>query len=82
MKRYKSIFRDQLFDGAVILVTGGGTGIGRTIAHELASLGAAVILAARRVDVLQKTRNEITQANPRAIVLYLLYNSLIFGHIG
>ncbi len=39
-----SIFRDGLFDGKVIVVSGGGTGIGRAIARELASLGATVVI--------------------------------------
>ena len=37
MTAYRSVFRSDSFQGAVVLVTGGGTGIGRTIAFELAS---------------------------------------------
>lgn len=57
---YASTFRPGLFDGQVALVTGGGTGIGRCIAHELASLGATVVIAARREDQLAATVKEIT----------------------
>lgn len=42
-----AVFRDHLFDGQVVLVTGGGTGIGYAIAQELVRLGATVVLAAR-----------------------------------
>jgi NAD(P)-dependent dehydrogenase (short-subunit alcohol dehydrogenase family) len=40
-----SIFRPELFDGQVFLITGGGTGIGRAIARELSSLGASVAIS-------------------------------------
>lgn len=50
---YHSIFRPDLFSGQTIIVSGGGTGIGRTTAHEVASLGAHVILAARKLERLE-----------------------------
>lgn len=64
--RYDSIFRPGLFAGQVALVTGGGTGIGRCIAHELASLGALVVLAGRRPEPLAATAAEIVAAGGRA----------------
>lgn len=65
---YNSIFRPDLFAGQTIIVTGGGTGIGRAVAHELASLGAHVALAARKLERLEVVRDEITAANGRASV--------------
>ena len=65
-KHFDSIFRPGLFDGQVILVTGGGTGIGRCIAHELASLGARVVIAGRREEPLARTLAEIEEAGGRA----------------
>jgi citronellol/citronellal dehydrogenase len=56
---YDSIFRPGLFDGQVVIVTGGGSGIGRCTAHELASLGATVALAGRDVAKLESVRAEI-----------------------
>eukprot|EP00527_Entomoneis_sp_CCMP2396_P002534 CAMPEP_0198137674 /NCGR_PEP_ID=MMETSP1443-20131203/1144_1 /TAXON_ID=186043 /ORGANISM="Entomoneis sp., Strain CCMP2396" /LENGTH=304 /DNA_ID=CAMNT_0043799183 /DNA_START=15 /DNA_END=929 /DNA_ORIENTATION=+ len=59
---YKSVFRPNLFQGRVALVTGGGTGIGRTIATELASLGCTVIIASRKAEICQEAAQEINAA--------------------
>ena len=56
---YQSIFRAGLFDGQTIIVTGGGSGIGRCTAHELASLGAHVALVGRTPDKLDAVKAEI-----------------------
>ena len=44
---YQSVFRPDLFKGQTIIVTGGGSGIGRCTAHELAALGANVAILGR-----------------------------------
>ncbi|MDB5856714.1 MAG: short chain dehydrogenase family protein, partial [Ramlibacter sp.] len=56
---YRSVFHADLFRGQVILVTGGGSGIGRCTAHELAALGAHVVLLGRKLDKLQHVASEI-----------------------
>ena len=66
---YASIYRPDLFTGQVALVTGGGTGIGRCIAHELAALGATVVLSGRRPEPLEATAAEIRDAGGRAEAL-------------
>ena len=58
---YQSVFKDQLFENKTIIVTGGGSGIGRCTAHELASLGAIVILIGRKVEKLEIVANEIKE---------------------
>ncbi len=63
---YRSIFRPGLLSGAVALVTGGGSGIGRCTAHELASLGAAVALVGRRAEKLESVKAEIAAAGGEA----------------
>jgi citronellol/citronellal dehydrogenase len=64
-----SIFRDGLFAGKVIVVSGGGTGIGRAIARELASLGATVVICSRSVEHLEPTRAEIEAAGGKVTAL-------------
>jgi citronellol/citronellal dehydrogenase len=56
---YRSIFRPDLFAGQTFLVTGGGSGIGRCTAHELASLGAHVVLIGRKLAKLEGVQAEI-----------------------
>jgi citronellol/citronellal dehydrogenase len=63
---YKTIFRSGLFAGQVIIVTGGGSGIGRCTAHELAALGAKIALVGRRIERLESVRAEIGQASGTA----------------
>ncbi|ABD71212.1 short-chain dehydrogenase/reductase SDR [Rhodoferax ferrireducens T118] len=58
---YQSVFAPGLFAGQVMLVTGGGSGIGRCVAHELAALGAHVVLIGRKADKLQSVVDEIYQ---------------------
>jgi citronellol/citronellal dehydrogenase len=58
---YRSEFRPGLFDGQRIWVTGGGSGIGRCVAHELASLGARVLISGRTVDKLERVTAEIVE---------------------
>lgn len=48
-----SVFRTDLCEGRVALVTGGGTGIGREIARSLGAHGAKVCIASRRSEVLE-----------------------------
>ena len=49
------VFRDGLLDGQVAIVTGGGSGLERTTALELARLGASVVVCGRRSDPLHAT---------------------------
>lgn len=53
----------DVFDltGRTALITGGGTGLGRHFAQELAMAGARVVLCARRVDKIQATADEINE---------------------
>lgn len=58
---YNSIYRPDLFQGQSIIVTGGGSGIGRCIAHELAALGAHVAILGRKQEKLDSVAAEIEE---------------------
>ncbi len=58
---YRSVFRPGLFEGQTIVVTGGGSGIGRCTAHELAGLGATVVLLGRTREKLETVAAEVAE---------------------
>ncbi len=53
------VFAEDALAGQVALVTGGGTNLGKAAAAELARCGANVIIAGRRVEVLEAASEEI-----------------------
>ena len=63
---YQSVFRPKLFLDQTIVVTGGGSGIGRCTAHELASLGAKVLITGRKPEKLENVLAEITEDGGKA----------------
>jgi citronellol/citronellal dehydrogenase len=63
---YRSIYREGLLKDQVVVVSGGGSGIGRCIAHEAAALGATVSLIGRRAENLDKVASEIIEDGGRA----------------
>lgn len=56
---YDSVFRSGLFDGQTIIVTGGGSGLGRCTAHELKALGARLALVGRTQAKLDAVKDEL-----------------------
>ena len=67
---YQSVLKPGLFDNKTILVTGSGSGFGRCIAHELASLGANILMLGRSEDKLLTVKAEIENDNPGVVCDY------------
>ncbi|MCW8809512.1 MAG: SDR family oxidoreductase [Ignavibacteriaceae bacterium] len=60
-QNYKSpMLKEGSLDGQVIVITGGGTGLGKAMAKYFSELGAKLVIASRKIDVLQKTADEIS----------------------
>eukprot|EP00957_Ditylum_brightwellii_P206369 15348076-Ditylum_brightwellii.AAC.1 len=58
---WQSVYRSGLFAMKVALVTGGGTGIGRSIAMEIAHLGATVVIVSRDEDKCKTVASEMNE---------------------
>lgn len=61
-------FKPGLLKGERILVTGGGTGLGRVMAEAFLLLGAQVYICGRRLEVLQQTASELQAAHGGRVV--------------
>jgi NAD(P)-dependent dehydrogenase (short-subunit alcohol dehydrogenase family) len=61
-------FRPGLLKGQRILVTGGGTGLGRVMAEAFLMLGADVVICGRRLPVLEQTASELQAAHGARVV--------------
>lgn len=53
------MYIDNLLKGKTVLVTGGGTGLGRSMSERFSELGANVVITSRKIDVIEKTAIEI-----------------------
>ncbi len=59
------IFTEKIFANQAVIITGGGTGLGKTTARMFARLGADVLIAGRREEKLKESAAEIAEAGTR-----------------
>jgi len=64
----ETLFRPDLLKNKTILVTGGGTGLGKSMSLLFSKLGASVIVASRKMEVLEKTASEIESATGNRVL--------------
>jgi len=57
----QGMLKEDTLKDKVIIVTGGGTGLGKSMATYFSSLGAKIMICSRKLDVLEKTANEINE---------------------
>ncbi|MBT8387712.1 MAG: SDR family oxidoreductase [Ignavibacteria bacterium] len=68
-QQYKtSMFREDSLKDKVIVVTGGGTGLGKAMGKYFVELGADLVVASRKLDVLKKTAEELSKGNNQSIL--------------
>ena len=64
------MFKKNLLKGKRILVTGGGTGLGKEMSRYFLKYGAEVLICGRRVGVLEETANELMKENGGLVKCY------------
>ena len=64
------MFKDDLLKGKRILVTGGGSGLGKEMSRYFLKYGAEVLICGRRVGVLEDTAKELMDENGGSVKCY------------
>ena len=68
-QQYKtSMLREDSLKDKVIVITGGGTGLGKAMGKYFVELGANLVIASRKMDVLEATAKELSKGNDQTIL--------------
>ncbi|MFN5170178.1 MAG: SDR family oxidoreductase [Cyclobacteriaceae bacterium] len=55
------MLKEGCFNGKTIIITGGGTGLGRSMGKYVLQLGANLVITSRKLDVLKKTADQLSE---------------------
>jgi NAD(P)-dependent dehydrogenase (short-subunit alcohol dehydrogenase family) len=66
------MYKDDLLKGKVVVITGGGTGLGKSMAGRFSELGATLVICSRKMDILEETAAEITKNTGNEVFPYQL----------
>jgi len=66
------MYKEDLLKGKVAIVTGGGTGLGKSMAERFSQLGATVIICSRKLEILEQTAKEISDQTVNQVEAYQL----------
>ncbi len=61
------MLKENSFKGKTIVVTGGGTGLGKAMTKYFSELGANVVISSRKIEVLEKTAEEISSKTGKEV---------------
>lgn len=62
------MFKEPIFQNKTILVTGGGTGLGKSMAQRFSELGGNVVIISRKLDMLEKAAQEIAAVSGNPVL--------------
>ena len=63
------MFQTGLLKGKSIIITGGGTGLGKSMATRFAELGADLVITSRRQNVIDETAEELRQHGVQVLAI-------------
>ena len=67
-KHIQPMLKEDSLADKVILITGGGTGLGKSMAKYFSELGAELIIASRKFDILQKSAKQIEESTGEIVL--------------
>jgi len=67
--QYKSsMLKEDSLKDKIIVITGGGTGLGKAMGKYFAELGANLVITSRKLDVLEKTAAELSKESNQTVL--------------